>query len=119
MMRSPPPARRTARPVRAAAVAFLAFGLVGAVRAQEDNPTTSQPAEAPRPSSAPVVAETPEVRDLAEILEPIRAEADVPALGGAFLSSKGLLALGATGVRALRDEGTAVPVTRDDLWHLG
>lgn len=50
------------------------------------------------------------------LLEPIRQKFKLPALGGAIVTSKGMLALGATGVRKA---GTNVPVTTADLWHLG
>ncbi|HKC65169.1 MAG TPA: serine hydrolase domain-containing protein, partial [Pyrinomonadaceae bacterium] len=40
----------------------------------------------------------------------------LPALAGAIVTSRGLVEIGAIGVRKA---GTNVPVTTDDLWHLG
>lgn len=57
-----------------------------------------------------------DVTDLGSLLEPLRAQHDLPALGGAILTSAGLVALGVTGERA---RGSGVPVQRDDRWHLG
>lgn len=57
-----------------------------------------------------------EVPDLAALLEPIRAEHEVPALGAAIVAGGELQALGVTGLRAL---GSPEPVAADDLWHLG
>ena len=51
-----------------------------------------------------------------EILEPIRQKHDLPALAAALVSEKGLEVAGAVG---LRKAGADVPVTIDDLWHLG
>lgn len=53
---------------------------------------------------------------LETVLEPIRLKHSLPALGGAVVSSEGLQAVGAVGVRR---SGTDVAVTRNDLWHLG
>jgi CubicO group peptidase (beta-lactamase class C family) len=53
---------------------------------------------------------------IAALLEPIRAKYGVPALGGAIFTSDGIVEMGVTGVRKA---GTTVPVTSDDLWHLG
>ncbi len=51
-----------------------------------------------------------------DLLEPIRRKHKVPALAGAIVTSKGLIALGAVGVRKA---GTDVAVTVDDKWHIG
>src|SRR5947209_7467119 len=51
-----------------------------------------------------------------ELLETVRQRHGLPALGGAIVTSKGLVAIGAVGVRKA---GTKVPVTVDDQWHLG
>jgi CubicO group peptidase (beta-lactamase class C family) len=51
-----------------------------------------------------------------EILEPIRQKNKVPALAAALVTVKGLEKAGAVGVRKA---GTDIPVTVDDLWHLG
>lgn len=50
------------------------------------------------------------------LLQPIRQKYDLPALAGAIVTSKGLVAVGAVGVRKY---GTATPVTLDDQFHLG
>jgi CubicO group peptidase (beta-lactamase class C family) len=54
--------------------------------------------------------------DLAELLEPIRVQHGVPALGALVLSGGEVVALGAAGVRA---QGEEEPATARDLWHLG
>ena len=54
--------------------------------------------------------------DLASVLEPFRADAGMPALGGAVFRGSTLLALGATGVWKL---GDPTPATSADEWHLG
>jgi len=59
---------------------------------------------------------TPAREDLTELLEPIRAKHDVPALGGAIVKGADLVAIGASGLRA---RGAAPLVTVNDLWHLG
>jgi CubicO group peptidase (beta-lactamase class C family) len=51
-----------------------------------------------------------------DVLEPILRAQGVPALAGAIVTSKGLEAIGAVGVRK---SGTDIAVTGDDLWHLG
>ncbi len=50
------------------------------------------------------------------LLVPIRQEHDVPAISAAIVTSKGVTAIGAAGVRK---RGAEVPATLDDLWHLG
>ncbi len=49
-------------------------------------------------------------------LKPIREQFDVPAMAAAVITSTGVERIGAVGVRK-RD--TEIPVTLDDLWHLG
>jgi len=51
-----------------------------------------------------------------ELLEPIRQKYQLPAMAGAIVTSNGLSAIGAVGVRKA---GTEVEVTVDDQWHLG
>ena len=53
---------------------------------------------------------------LAELLEKLRAEHDLPALAGAIVEKGELVALGAVGERA---RGSGVQVTVEDRWHLG
>jgi CubicO group peptidase (beta-lactamase class C family) len=55
-------------------------------------------------------------RDIASLLEPVRAAHDVPALAGAIVSGGRTTALGATG-RRRRDE--SAPVTSADRFHVG
>lgn len=57
-----------------------------------------------------------EVRDVAPLLAPIRERHELPALAGAIVTTDGLIALGAVGLRSAAD---AEPVGEDDLWHLG
>jgi CubicO group peptidase (beta-lactamase class C family) len=64
----------------------------------------------PSPPSAPLP------RDIAPLLEPIRAKHAAPALAGAVIEGDRVVMLGATGVRA---EGFPEKVTVNDLWHLG
>ena len=54
--------------------------------------------------------------NLNSLLDPIRKKYDLPALAGAIVTSKGLVAVGAVGVRKY---GTDTPVTINDQWHLG
>jgi CubicO group peptidase (beta-lactamase class C family) len=53
---------------------------------------------------------------LAALLEPIRLKYHLPALAGAIVTTDGVASMAATGVRKA---GTTIPVTTDDLWHLG
>lgn len=78
-------------------------------------PLGGAPALGADPGTAPKAA-APTVRDLAALLEPIRARHDLPALGGAVVTVERLTALGVVGVR--RRGGTEA-VTPDDRWHLG
>src|SRR5687767_2134202 len=50
------------------------------------------------------------------LLESIRQEQRLPALGAAVITSRGVLASGVTGVRK---SGASPLATIDDLWHLG
>jgi|SoiMethySBSTD1v2_1073268.scaffolds.fasta_scaffold02487_22 CubicO group peptidase (beta-lactamase class C family) len=54
--------------------------------------------------------------DVAKLIEPIRQEHRLPALGAAIVTSRGLVASGVTGTRKA---GTDVAATIDDQWHLG
>jgi CubicO group peptidase (beta-lactamase class C family) len=54
--------------------------------------------------------------DIQNILEPIRAQFDVPAMGGAIVTRDGMVMCGVVGVRK---RGTNVPVETKDRWHLG
>jgi CubicO group peptidase (beta-lactamase class C family) len=54
--------------------------------------------------------------DLAPVLEPLRADARVPALAAVEVHAGAVTALGATGLRA---QGSDAPVTTADRWHLG
>jgi len=59
---------------------------------------------------------SPSPRDLRALLEPIRQKHDLPALAGAIVTSKGLQAVGVTGVRKY---GADTPAGIDDQFHLG
>jgi CubicO group peptidase (beta-lactamase class C family) len=50
------------------------------------------------------------------LIEPIRKDHNLPALGAALITSQGLVSSGVTGVRKAK---TDVAVTIDDQWHLG
>jgi CubicO group peptidase (beta-lactamase class C family) len=58
----------------------------------------------------------PAPENLNALLEPILKKYDLPALAGAIVTSKGLSAVGAVGVRKY---GTDTPVTVNDQFHLG
>jgi CubicO group peptidase (beta-lactamase class C family) len=62
------------------------------------------------------VQNVPVPESLNSLLEPILKKYDLPALAGAIVTSKGLSAVGAVGVRKY---GTDTPVTVDDQFHLG
>ncbi len=53
---------------------------------------------------------------IAALLEPIRVKHHLPALGGAIVTSRGLVAAGVTGVRK---DGADATATIADEWHLG
>jgi CubicO group peptidase (beta-lactamase class C family) len=53
---------------------------------------------------------------LVAILEPIRVKYHLPALAAAIVTEDGAIDMAATGVRKA---GATVPVTVDDVWHLG
>jgi CubicO group peptidase (beta-lactamase class C family) len=54
--------------------------------------------------------------DVSRAFAPIRADAGLPALGGAVWAADRMIALGMTGVRKI---GDATAATVDDAWHLG
>lgn len=60
--------------------------------------------------------DTSQPEDLAALLDPIRAEHHLPSLAGAILTADKLVALGAVGTRIA---GEDVPVTANDVYHLG
>ncbi len=60
--------------------------------------------------------DTSQPADLTALLEPIRAEHDLPSLAGAILTADRLVALGAVGTRIA---GEDLPVTPNDVYHLG
>lgn len=53
---------------------------------------------------------------LDSILEPIRVKYDLPALAGTIFNLDGVVEMAAVGVRK---NGTSIPVTTNDMWHLG
>ncbi|MGQ9672266.1 MAG: serine hydrolase domain-containing protein [Candidatus Aminicenantales bacterium] len=64
-----------------------------------------------------LAGQSPEaIQKINALLEPIQQKHRVPALAGALLTSKGLEAIDAVGVRKA---GTDIAVTREDLWHIG
>jgi CubicO group peptidase (beta-lactamase class C family) len=60
--------------------------------------------------------DSPVPENLNSLLQPILKKYDLPALAGAIVTSKGLVAVGAVGVRKY---GTDSPVTINDQFHLG
>src|ERR1017187_6345737 len=66
----------------------------------------------PAPAFCPVVGD----EAVTQALKPIRQKFNVPAMAAAVVTSDGIKFVGAVGVRK---RGTEVPVTLDDLWHLG
>jgi CubicO group peptidase (beta-lactamase class C family) len=66
----------------------------------------------PAPAFCPVVGN----EAVTQALKPIRQKFNVPAMAAAVVTSDGIQFVGAVGVRK---RGTEVPVTLDDLWHLG
>jgi D-alanyl-D-alanine carboxypeptidase len=73
--------------------------------------------ETPRPKEAPTteVGER-QPDDLTPIVTALRDEHDVPGLAAAVIDDKGVLAIGAYGLRRIDEESV---VTADDKWHLG
>jgi CubicO group peptidase (beta-lactamase class C family) len=67
-----------------------------------------------------VPAEIPEAtsgdKPINELLEPIRKKHKLPALAGAIVNTKGLVAIGVVGIRK---RGSEVPVNVDDRFHIG
>jgi CubicO group peptidase (beta-lactamase class C family) len=68
-----------------------------------------------RPSSAQDVGRVGDGR-LGDVLEGIRAEANLPALAGMLIRGDSILELAAVGLRAV---GSPDSVTAGDLWHIG
>jgi D-alanyl-D-alanine carboxypeptidase len=66
--------------------------------------------------TASSLAQTANDPALAAILEPIRLKYHLPALAGAIFTSDGVVEMAAVGVRKA---GTDIPVSVNDLWHLG
>jgi CubicO group peptidase (beta-lactamase class C family) len=94
---------------RIAVVGFL-IAVLGSAGAFFAASSTASFMTIPRPPSF----KSPE--NLNALLEPIRQKYDLPALAGAIVTSDGLTAAGAVGVRKY---GTDTPVTADDQFHLG
>lgn len=57
-----------------------------------------------------------EPRDISAALEVVRAKYKVPACASAVMNNGQLVAIGATGLRRVDRD---VPVTKDDVWHIG
>jgi CubicO group peptidase (beta-lactamase class C family) len=82
---------------------------LGRGSAAADGTASSATAEA---QSCPAVGDAAIIR----LLRPIREQHDLPAMAALLLTSKGITAVGAVGVRK---RGTGIAVTLDDQWHLG
>lgn len=76
------------------------------------NSRTRRADNGPAPAFCPMVGDT----NITQLLKPIRQKFNMPAMAAAIVTSDGLKYVGAVGVRK---RGTEVPVTQDDLWHLG
>jgi CubicO group peptidase (beta-lactamase class C family) len=68
------------------------------------------------PGGAGGAPEPGKPRDIGALLEPIRRSHDLPALAGAIVTSEGIVAVGAVGVRKY---GNSTPITVNDRFHLG
>jgi len=66
----------------------------------------------PAPKFCPLIGDASVTR----LLQPIRQKYNLPAMSAAVVTGDGLKLAGAVGVR---QRGTEIPVTLDDLWHLG
>ena len=66
----------------------------------------------PAPKFCPMVGDT----NVTQLLKTIRQKYNLPAMAAAVVTSDGLKLVGAVGVRK---RGTEIPVSLDDLWHLG
>lgn len=75
----------------------------------------SRPSAATEPPAAAQPAALTE-RVITNLLGPIRQKHNVPAIAGAVVTSKGLVAVGVVGIRK---RGTDIPATLNDQWHLG
>ena len=64
------------------------------------------------PTFCPMAGDT----NVTQLLKPIRQKFNMPAMAAAVVTSDSIKFVGAVGVRK---RGTEVPVTLDDLWHLG
>ena len=69
-----------------------------------------------QPTTPAAPTQPVEARDLAGVLEPIRAKHGLPALTAIVFTDRDILARGVCGVRAL---GDPTPAAMSDLWHLG
>jgi CubicO group peptidase (beta-lactamase class C family) len=93
--------------------ALVVIGRASAIGAQAPEVPPRAAGEVAARVAAPP---TTEVRDLAEMLRPIRERHDLPALAAAVVVGDETIALGVDGVRK---RGSPEKVERDDRWHLG
>jgi CubicO group peptidase (beta-lactamase class C family) len=77
------------------------------------------PAAPAVPASPTTPASATAPADLAPLLESIRRETGVPALGALVVTGKGTTRIEAIGVVGNRGGEPNAPVTTEDLWHLG
>lgn len=89
---------------------ILALGIVGGAIAQ---PTPASAPSSTQPASQPAASPP---KSVLEILTAAREKHKLPAMGGAIVTSDGMVAKGAVGLRAV---GSTEAVTDNDLWHLG
>ena len=71
---------------------------------------------AAKSASAPAFCPVAGDEAVTQVLKPIRQKFDLPAMAVAVVTSDEIKWVGAVGVRK---RGTEIPVTLDDLWHLG
>jgi CubicO group peptidase (beta-lactamase class C family) len=76
------------------------------------NQRSNAAAVGPAPAFCPAAGD----EAVTQLLKPIRQKFNVPAMAAAIVTGDGLKYAGVVGVRK---RGTEIPVTVDDLWHLG
>jgi CubicO group peptidase (beta-lactamase class C family) len=93
----------------------LVYGYHPPVRALRFRPSTALLVISAAALADGIVAQSGDA-DVISLIEPIRLKHHLPALGGAVVTSRGIVASGVTGVRKAN---TDVDATIDDQWHLG
>jgi len=94
----------------------LQFHCQTATNVRADEPAALKDAPAKEAPTKEAPSQEALAQEIAEALEPIREKHQLPALAGAIVTGRGLLATAAVGKRRANSD---VPVTADDLWHMG